>query len=384
MSVTQPMAEPAPDLVSEPLGPASIREDRLIDGLILAIGPVILALLTCAVLLAILGRDPAAFYRDILQGGVLRASGLQDSITRMAPVLLIAAGLIVAFRASLWNLGSDGQYLLAVAMVAGIGPWLVTTIPAPLAWIVLALVAMAVGAAWTLIPALLKARHGLNEIVTTLMMTFIGVGIANVLVKGPFKGPQMVPQTAVIPADAMLLDLPGTTIHIGVIVALIVVVIVHVALTRTSFGTRLDVLGANPRAAVHMGINVPRLIVVAFLVSGALIGLAAAIDIVGVFGYMRSDWNPAYGLKVVPLVFLARLNVLLVIPFAAFFGVLSIGGDYATRRAELPSEFILLVVGLMLVFMVVTQYFSARRANGQPLLPRWARRTPAVGGATDA
>lgn len=365
--------------------PSFGRGEGLVGRLALSIGPIILALVVCGVLLAVIGRDPVAFYRDILQGGVLRASGLQDSLTRMAPVLLVAAGLVVAFRASLWNLGADGQYLLAAATVAGIAPALLAIVPPPVGWLVLALVAMAIGAAWTLIPSLLKARSGLNEIVTTLMMAFIGVGIANLLVKGPFKGPQMVPQTSVIPSDSMLLEFPGTHVHIGVVVALAVVVAVHVALTRTSFGTRLDVLGANPRAAVHLGIDVPRLIVVAFLVSGALIGLAAAVDIIGVFGYMRADWNPAYGLKVVPLVFLARLNALAVIPFAAFFGVLSIGGDYATRRADLPSDFLLLVVGLMLLFMVVTQYLSDKRARGESIVPArgrgLGRRAPAAADA---
>jgi simple sugar transport system permease protein len=347
---------------------------RVIAGwLALAIGPIVLAFVACGVLLALIGRDPLAFYRDILQGGLLRASGLQDSITRMAPVLLIGAGLVVAFRGSLWNLGADGQYLLAAALVAGFGPPLVSSVPLVLAWVLLALIAALVGAAWTLVPSLLKARYGLNEIVTTLMMAFIGTGLANILVKGPFKGPQMVPQTAVFPEGTMLPDIPGTEVHIGVIVALVVVLVVHVVLTRTSFGTRLDVLGANPRAAIHLGIDVPRLIVVTFLLSGGLIGLAAFVDIAGVFGYMRADWDPAYGLKVVPLVFLARLNVLAVIPLAAFFGVLSIGGDYATRRADLPSDFLLLFMGVMFLFMVVTRYLSDRRARGGSLLPTRGR-----------
>jgi simple sugar transport system permease protein len=367
-------AEPiTPVEIAEAFEPAPGRSETWLSQLAFTLGPIVLAFLASAVLLVILGRDPVAFYRDILQGGVLRASGLQDSITRMIPILLVGAGLIVAFRASLWNLGADGQYLLAVAFVAGVGPSIVTALPPVIGWLVLALGAVAIGAAWTLIPGILKARYGLNEIVTTLMMSFIGVGLANLLVKGPLKGPQMVPQTAVIPQDAMLWDLPGTTIHVGVIVALVVVLVVHVILTRTSFGTRLDVLGANPRAAVHLGIDVPRLIVVAFLFSGALIGLAAAMDILGVFGYMRADWNPAYGLKVVPIVFLARLNVLAFIPLAAFFGVLSIGGDYATRRADLPSDFILVFVGLMLLFMIVTQWVTAKRSRGERILPRRRR-----------
>lgn len=352
------------------------RGDGLGGRIGLALGPIVLAFLATAVLLVLLGRDPVKFYSDILLAGVLRPSGLQDSITRMAPVLLVGAGLIVSFRASLWNLGADGQYLLAVAMVAGIGSRIIGDVPLVPGWIVLAIAAMLIAGAWTFIPAILKARYGLNEIVTTLMMSFIGTAIANVLVKGPFKGPDMVPQTSVFPDGTMLWDLPGTTVHAGVFVALIVVVLVHLVLTRTSFGTRLDVLGANPRAAVHLGIDVPRLIVVAFFLSGALIGLAAACDIMGIFGYMRADWNPAYGLKVVPLVFLAGLNVIAFIPLAAFFGVLSIGGDYATRKADLPSDFVLVFVGLMFLFMIVTQYVSARRARGEPVLPARLRRSP--------
>ena len=356
---------------AESLGPSRLAGAA--DATLRSVGPIVLALIACGLILLIIGRDPLAFYGNIVKAGLLRPSGLQDTITRMAPVLLIAGGLIVVFRANLWNLGSDGQFLLAAAMVAGTGPAVMGTLPAPLGWVLLCIIAMAVGAAWTLIPALLKARYGMNEIITTLMMAFIGIGAANLLVKGPFKGPSTVPQTAIIPTDLLLPVLPGTRIHIGVIVALLAIVVIYVVLSRTSFGTRLDVLGANPRAAAHLGVNVPRMIVLAFAISGALIGLAAAVDILGVFGYMRADWNPAYGLKVVPLVFLARLNTIAVIPFAAFFGVISIGGEFATRQAHLPSDFLLLVIGLVLIFMVATQYLSDKRARGEAILPRRRR-----------
>jgi simple sugar transport system permease protein len=352
------------------VAPAPSRGAAVFDALIRSVGPIVLALITCGILLAIVGRDAVAFYADVLLAGVLRPSGLQDSITRMAPILLVAAGMIVAFRAGLWNLGSDGQYLLAAAVVAGTAPGLLSAVSTPLGWLLLGLLGMAVGAAWTIVPAWLRARYGLNEIVTTLMMTFVGAGLANLLVKGPFDGPSTVPQTAVVDPSLLLLDLPGTRIHIGVIVALVTVTAVYFMFARTSLGMRIDVLGASARAAEHLGIDVPRLIGVTFLLSGALIGLAAAVDILGIFGYMRADWNPAYGLKVVPLVFLARLNALAVIPFAAFFSVLSIGGEYAARRADLPSDFLLLVIGLVLLFMVVTQYLSDKRERGESILPR--------------
>ena len=98
-------------------------------------------------------------------------------------------------------------------------------------------------------------------------------------------------------------------------------------------------------------------------------GLAAAIDILGVFRYMRADWDPAYGLKAVPLVFLARLDVAVLIPLALGFGVLAIGGENATRRADLPNDFLLVFVGLLLLSMILTQYLAARRARGRPTLP---------------
>ena len=365
---------------TRPLG----RWARPVDDIVLALGPILLALLTCGILLAGIGRDPFAFYRDVVLAGLLRPSGLQDTITRMAPVLLISTGLIVAFRGSLWNLGGNGQYLLALAVVAGVAPHILAALPTLVGWVVLGLVGMAVGAAWTLVPSLLKVRYGLNEIVTSLMMTFVATYLADLLVKGPLRGSPVIPQTLVVEHDQMLAYLPGTRIHIGVVVAVVVVILIHLLLTRTAFGTRLDVLGANPRAAVHMGIDVARMTVVAFLLSGALIGLAAAIDLLGIFGYMRAGIDPDYALRVVPLVFLARLNVIAVIPLAAFFGVLYIGGDYAARQAEVPNVFLLLVVGLILLFMVITQYLSDRRARGEPMLPARLRRNTPRGGPEHA
>ncbi|CAN5825768.1 ABC transporter permease [soil metagenome] len=344
-----------------------------------ALIPLGLALVTSTIILAVLGVDFIAFYQDILTAGIVRESGRFDVITRMAPILLIGCGLIYVFRANLWNLGMDGQYLLAAAFVAGLGPSVMAGLPFVMGWVVLALLAMVIGAAWTLIPSILKARYGINEIVTTLMMSFIGINLAVVLVSGPFDGPASVPQTDVIPREAMLADLPGTSIHIGVLVSLLACLLTFLGFARTSFGTRLDVLGANARAAVHVGIDVPRLIVVAFLVSGALVGLAAAMDIQGVFGYMRADWNPAYVLTVVPLVFLARMNALALIPFAALLSLLSIGGLYAARRAAIPSDFVLLFMGILLLFMVGTQYLRDRRARGEPPLRGALRRVAADG-----
>lgn len=345
------------------------------------VGPVALALLAGGLLLLALGRDPLAFYGAIYSGGLTHAAW-QDSVTRMAPLLLIAAGLIVAFRASLWNLGYDGQFLLAATLVAGFGPATQRGLPTPLALIALCGLGAAVGGLWALVPALLRALYGVNEIITTLMMSFIGVNLANLLIKGPFQDSSSnVPQTGVLPLAAMLPSLPGTRIHVGIVVALGVVLLVHYTLSRTALGLRLEVLGASPRAAAHVGVRAPRLIVTAFVVSGALVGLAAAVEILGVWGYVRTDWNPAFGDAVIPFVFLARLHALRAVPFIAFYAILSIGGEYATQQAGLPTDFLLVLIGLILLFMTITEYLGRRRGAAKSYLP--ASLSGALGGRND-
>jgi ABC-type uncharacterized transport system permease subunit len=376
------VAEVPPPPVDEGGGrPRSRRAARTRDLLIRSLVPVLLALVAGGLLLLALGRDPITFYSDIWKGGIQQGSW-EDSAMRAAPLLLIAVGLTLIFRANIWNLGYDGQFLVGAAVICGLAPQ-IASMPRALSLTIMFLAAMAAAAAWTIVPAILKARYQTNEIITTLMMSFIGIGVANILVKGPFQDPTVnIPQTRVIPVDKMLPAIPGTRIHVGVLVALAAALIAHFVLTRTSFGLRLHVLGANPRAAAHVGLNVRRLIVTAFVLSGALVGAAAAADILGVWGYMRANWNPAYGDTVIPFVFLARLNALAVIPFIAFFAVLATGGDLAASNANLPTDFLLVLVALILLFMTVTEYLGRRRELGGSYLPpglRSALRVPILG-----
>ncbi len=345
---------------------------RALDIGVRSILPVICALGAGAILLLALGRHPIAFYGDIWEGGVSGGGwdAWQDSAIRMAPLLLVAAGLTVIFRANIWNLGYNGQFLLAAALVTGYGPSLTKHVALWFAMLVLFLMAGAVGAAWTIVPAALKARYGTNEIITTLMMSFIGVDLAFYLIKRPFQDPAVsIPQTRVLDLDKMLPSIPGTRIHVGLLVAFGAILVVHFLLTRTSWGLRLQILGANPRAARHVGIDLTRLIVTSFLLSGFLVGLAAAVDFLGLWGYIRGNQNPAYGDTVIPFVFLARLNALAVVPFIAFFSVLSVGGDLAATNANLSTDFLLVLVGLILLFMTVIEYVGRRRDLGGSYLP---------------
>lgn len=323
--------------------------------------PVLLALVVGGIILLALGKSPFAYYSYVLERGLFNWIGFQATLTRMVPLLLMAAGLIVAFRAGIWNLGGDGQFLLAAVVTAALAPALIQVMPRSLMIVCCIVVSVAVGAIWALLPALLKARYGVNEIITSLMMSFLGISFANVLVKLVFRDPTTtVPQTPDLPVEDRLPRLFDTTVHAGILIALAVIVLVHLMMTRTAFGLKLQIVGANPRAAVHAGLNVAWLTVATFALSAGLIGMAGSVEILGVWGTVRADWNPAYGMIVVPLVFLARFNGIGVIGFTLFFAVLMIGGESAARRIGVPQHYVLVLVALLLLFLALVEYLDQR------------------------
>jgi simple sugar transport system permease protein len=331
-------------------------------GVLRVLIPVVAALAVGGVILLALGKNPLDYYGYVVQRSLLHRGGLQETLTRMAPLLLIAAGLIVAFRAGIWNLGGDGQFLLAAVTAASLAPALNCALPRGPTLVLCMMAGALVGAIWSLIPALLKARYGVNEIVTTLMMSFLGVSLSNVLVKLAFFDPATtVPQTRSLPVDDRLPRLFDSTVHSGLLIAVAAIVLIHLMMTQTAFGLKLQVLGANRAAAIHAGLRVERLTFLAFALSAGLIGLAGAVEVLGVWGTVRADWNPAYGLLVVPLVFLARLNGFAVIGFTLFFSALMVGGESAAHRVGVPQHFVLVLVSLLLVLLALVEYLDQSR-----------------------
>jgi len=351
------------------------RAATAISSLARAVVPVILALLAGGLIILAMGRDPLTFYAKIFQYGLMGDNWMR-SLVLMAPLLLIAVGLIVVFRGQLWNLGYGGQFLLGAVVASGFGPMLFEVIPGPLATLLLLLGSMLIGAVWTVVPAFLKAKYGTNEIITSLVMSFIGVGLVNLLIKGPLKdASQPIPQTRVLSDADMLPYIFGTKIHIGFLVAVAVALLFQFLLSRTSFGLRMDVFGASAKSATHVGINSTGMVFLLFAISGALIGLAGGIDVLGHESYQRANWDPNYGMAILPFVFLARLSPLAVIPFAAFYAVLATGGILAAQQTGLNVDFLLVIVGLILVFMTITEFVSTRRELGQSYLPPGLKRT---------
>ncbi|MGA0541381.1 putative B6 ABC transporter permease subunit 2 [Neotabrizicola sp. VNH66] len=349
------------------MAPAAPRGPGRDWGWMLAVtlGPLLAALVLGGLVLLAMGVNPFEYYAYVVERAIFRPSGLEATLTRMGPLLLIAASLIVAFRAGIWNLGGDGQFLLAAVLVAAMTPLMLGAgLPVWANLLVGLALGAVIGALWGVLPAVLKAWQGINEIITTLMMSFLGVSLANVLVKLAFLDPATTtPQTRTLPVEARLPRLFDTTVSSGLLIGLVVVIAVHLMMTRTAFGMRLRLVGANPRAAVHAGLSVPKLTIAVFAISAALAGLSGAVDILGTQGNVRADWNPAYSLTVVPLVFLARLNGFGTIAYVFLFSALTIGGESAARKLGVPSFFSLVIVALLLITLALAEYTDKRQQD---------------------
>jgi general nucleoside transport system permease protein len=322
---------------------------------------IVAAFLVGAIFLGAVGKDPLRAYGVLVSRGMGSSFGLTETLIKMAPLLLVSAGLLIALKASVWNIGVDGQFLIGASVVGIVAPKLAGVVPHFFMLTLCALVGFGGGLVWGIVPAMLKVRYGLNEIITTIMMNYVAIYMTSWLVKGPFKDPTVVaPQMPLIPPEFRLPSLPLTRIHLGLVVGLLVVLLVYLMFRHGTIGFALTVLGRSRKAAIHAGMPVNRLVVTALLVSAGLAGLAGANDVLGVKGLFQAEWNPLYGLTGFALVFLARLNGLWVIPLAYFFALLDFGGEMMARTAQIPAFYVPMLEGLMLIFLAISVYVERK------------------------
>ena len=297
------------------------------------------AVLLLAVLFAIVPPDaPGAFWRGSLG---TRNAFLSGTLVRAIPLCLVGVGLAIAFRAGVFNIGGEGQLLLgavAATLVAlSLGPSLgAASIPVGMAAAAIA------GAGWAGIAGYLRARFGVLEVISTIMLNFVAMNLVSYAVRGPLQEPTGIyPQTATF-ADAARLPrlFTDARLHAGVFAAVIAAVAAWWFLGRTASGFRLRAAGASPSAARVSGrLNVARASLVAMIVSGALAGLAGGIEVTGVTYALYENVSPGYGFSAIAVAVLARLNPLAVIPSALFFAVLETGALGMQRDAGVPSTF---------------------------------------------
>jgi simple sugar transport system permease protein len=301
------------------------------------------------------GAEPFATLGLILRGAAGSQFALLETLNRATPLIFTGLAVAVAFRAKLWNIGAEAQlYMGAVATVllgTGALAW-----PSAALWPAMAGAAVLAGALTLLIPALLKVRLGVDEVVTTLLLNFIILLLVSLLLEGPLKDPRGMgwPQSPRLIPDARLPRIvDGLRLHWGFALALIAAVGVWLLQTRTTLGFAMRAVGANPRAAAYAGIPVGRVVIWTALISGGLAALAGFSEVAGLRGNLTRDLSPGFGYTGIIVAMLALLHPLGVVAVAIFVAGVFVGADSMSRAAGVPSYIADILLATALLTMVL-------------------------------
>lgn len=327
---------------------------------------VAVTLLMSSLLVAWAGAPVGRAWGLLLQGAFGSVFAWSETLTRAIPLMLTGLAATVAFKARLFNIGAEGQlYAGALAAVAIGGMHGAEGLPAP-TWVLFPLMMLAsalAGALLLLGPALMKVRLGVDEVVTTLLLNFIVLLLVSAMLDGAMKDPTAMgwPQSVALQSELELSRLvERTRLHSGLIWALSLAVILWVVLKHTLLGFDIRALGANARAAAFAGVPVTRTVMLVALVSGALAGLAGAIEVAGRTGYVTLDMSPGYGYSGIVVAMLAALHPLGVIAASVFIAGVLVGADSMSRAIGVPTYLADVIVAVSLLCVLVatllTQY----------------------------
>jgi simple sugar transport system permease protein len=316
---------------------------------------VALSLASAVVMFTALGADP---WQALVVYFVLPVSdswGLQEVAVKATPLVLISVGLAFCYRANVWNIGAEGQFIvgalagswLAVATHGGVqGPWL---LPAML------LAGVVGGALFALIPAALRTRFGANEILTSLMLVYVADLLLDWLVRGPWRDPAgfNMPNTVTFSADATVPLLFGEgRLNLGTPIMLLVVLVAAVVAARTLKGFEIRLVGEAPRAARFAGFSEARLTWTVFAIAGGLAGLAGVLEAAGTVRQLQPGFSAGYGFTAIIVAFLGRLNPVGCLVAGVFLAITFIGGENAQIMLRLPLDATRVFQGLLLFYVL--------------------------------
>lgn len=374
--------------------------DRLVDALV-PILAVLAAFLVGAVILWLQGVNPIEAYQAMIVGAFGTKNGLTDTLVKSIPLLLVGLGIAIAFRGGVINIGAEGQLIVGALLTTYVGVELVGDFPPAFAILIGLLAGAFMGAIWGMVPGYLKARLGVNEILSTIMMNQIAIQIGYYLLRRPMLDPAELAAGTNIPQSARLprtLDMPRFTdlarwlgidrsaadleldgylgqvygafvepsrLHSGLILAIIMAVLVYILLWRTTLGYRIRAVGLSRSASQYAGIHVQRTMVLSMTLSGMFAGLAGAVEILGLHHRMFEPTavSAGYGFSGIVAALFGKLHPLGIIPSSILFGGLLVGGDKMQRAMQIPQVMIVAVLGLVVLFVVSTDYLVQRRVT---------------------
>ena len=332
--------------------------------LALPVAAVCVTLILCSGLIALAGASILESYAIMAQASFGDLYSITETLVRAAPMIFTGLAVAVAFRAKFWNIGAEGQLLAgAVASCAAGG----IAMPGALGMLAMAITGAVAGGVAALVPALLRVRLRVDDVVSSLLLNSVIFYALMALIEGPWKD-----SLSGYPISPPIQDsanfpvfIEGTRLHLGVLVALLMAPVVWFIISRTVLGFYIRVTGENPEAASYGGIDTDRVIIATALLSGGLAGLAGVCEVGGVHYQVMSEISPGYGYSGIVIAMLARLNPLGVVPAAIFLSAVMTGADAMSRATGVPAFLSDVVQGTALLSMLVALLFMNYRLRFQ-------------------
>ena len=330
----------------------------LFQQVLVLLGALLGALLVGALFIVLTGSNPLTAYGVMMSGPFTSSYGFSETLVRTTPLLLVGLGIIISFRSGILNIGGEGQMLMgavaAAAVALALPDW-----PAIVLMPLVLLGGATAGGIWGGLAGWLKARLAVNEILSTVMLNQIAAQLYLFIIRLFLIDPQEVaygtgvPQTALL-TNAVWFDrlMPGTRLHTGFLLAVVLAILVYILLWRTTAGFRMRAVGEGPDAARYAGIRVEIYLVIAMALAGGFAGLAGAVEVTGVHHRALEDISAGYGFSGIVAALFGRLHPLGVIPASVLFGALILGADMMQRAVAIPAAIVLVIQGLVILFVV--------------------------------
>jgi simple sugar transport system permease protein len=315
----------------------------------------VLTLVAGSIMFALLGVNPASALHAYFVEPLSQVWQLHELAIKAAPLILIAVGLSVCYRANIWNIGAEGQFIMG-GIVGSILPVMYPEFQNAFVLPLMLLMGMVGGAAYAAIPAFLKARFNTNEILTSLMLVYVAQLFLDWIVRGPWRDPKgfNFPQTVQFSEAATLPELwpQSGRANWGFVFALVAAVLVWLMMSRMLKGFEVRVLGSSPRAGRFAGFSVGRMVFFAFMLSGALAGLAGISEVSGAINQLLPSISPGYGFTAIIVAFLGRLNPLGIVAAGLVLGLTYLGGESAQAALGLSDKVARVFQGMLLFFVL--------------------------------
>ena len=341
------------------------------NALVLSAALLLVLLISCFFFLAV-GIEPFAAYKIIGEEIFLTMYGWQDLLVKMTPLMFTGLAVALAAKMRQWNIGAEGQFHMGTFAMTWVALNFDGHLPGGMLIVLMFIMAIIGGGLWGSIPGFLKARFGVNEIITSLLLNYVAAAWIDHLLFGPWRDPvsNNFPITREFSSSAQLPNFGNTSIHAGLIIAFIIVVIVAWILWKTQLGFKIRLTGDNPDAARYAGVNVLTLTILVFAASGAIAGLAGFSEVAGIHYRLQQNISIGYGYTGIIVAWLARNHPLGVIFSAFFMSIIFVSAEVLQIEYGLPISMVYLYQGIILFTVLGTDIFTEYRLRIKHFWPK--------------